>query len=732
MRNQFLYINFILIGYILLNLACIKCVLAESAGTVGYSGNPIHNSGTICDSCHFGGNKPDIVIGGPSSVLPDSINHYNLVMTGGQNSSGGINISINNGTLILNDQKTYLKLNSSTQIKEITQKSPKGVGIDGSTITWTFDLQAPSLIGETSNIYIAALSANNNAGTSGDMVASLKYDVTVVSSLPKPIPPKGFITAPFTAQIDEWIIFDGAKSSVQDGFILNYLWEFDDGTTDTNAQTFSRFDTLGFKTVKLTVTSNSDLITTTFIEIEVVDTAKGALLNPIAKLSGPTTAEVNQQVTFDKTGSTGNSGTLYLYDFGDGSLISTSPTHQYANSRNSYTVTLAVQEGQLTTTATTEIKITSATTQPLDTGESLYKQHCESCHGIGGVGILGVAKNVVGSTALFIDNALNDPAIPNMQGITLAAGNSQLIADFLGTDTVGAGSSLYVARCQICHGDIGVGIAGVGKNIQNTTSKLITDAISAITTPPAVALMAGIKLSSAKALLMVNYLTVATPTITGKTIYETNCLSCHGVAGIGGSSKVVVNSTVAMINNAIATIPKMNTPINLALTVSDIQLLVDYLVGQVPGDAATGELTYIYKCQMCHGTGTGGLAKNILRASAQMIDLAIATVPQMQGAKLTNLTPVEKQDIVAMLLRRPLVKPVTGSGLYEMYCSYCHGPTGLGGPKTIAKFSLRGQPNAVIVIKAAYSGGELIMSNSYLRNAGLLDADLQLIINYLK
>jgi len=81
--------NLVTLTVIFLNLLISQT--AFSSGINGYSGNPAHNAGNSCMSCHPGGVIPIINLTGPLTVQPGSINTYTLTLSGGQANSGGRN-----------------------------------------------------------------------------------------------------------------------------------------------------------------------------------------------------------------------------------------------------------------------------------------------------------------------------------------------------------------------------------------------------------------------------------------------------------------------------------------------------------------------------------------------------------------------------------------------------------------------------------------------------------------
>jgi len=95
--------------------------------------------------------------------------------------------------------------------------------------------------------------------------------VTPTTTLtPTPVSPTAKVSATSTRAIaGENVSFSGADSTVPDGTIVSYEWDFDDGTTASGATVAHAYSNEGTYTVKLTVTDNSGLSDTDTIEITV-------------------------------------------------------------------------------------------------------------------------------------------------------------------------------------------------------------------------------------------------------------------------------------------------------------------------------------------------------------------------------------------------------------------------------------------------------------------------------
>ena len=227
------------------------------------------NAGNNCSTCHSGGTVPTINLTGPATVQPGSISTYTLTLSGGQQHSGGLNVSADGGTLMNTLASTRL------QMGEIIHNQRANVAGDG-TVSWNFDWQAPTILGSYT-IYSAGLSTNGDSNTLLDGVATNAYVVTVSSAAPQS--PTAVILAPVTAQLNTIVSFDGSTSFDPDGIINQYEWNFGDGNTASGAQTTNIFSTAGTYTVTLTVTDSDNLTHTTFRDITVGGDRKSTRLN---------------------------------------------------------------------------------------------------------------------------------------------------------------------------------------------------------------------------------------------------------------------------------------------------------------------------------------------------------------------------------------------------------------------------------------------------------------------
>ncbi len=138
------------------------------------------------------------------------------------------------------------------------------------------------------------------------------------------------------------VTFDASRSR---GDIADYLWTFGDGTTGSEPSLSHTYHERGTYTVYLTVVgrdgSTDQTSTTVYVHSQ----------RPVARFTvSPSSAKVNQWLSFDPSASYDPDGTIaeYSWDFGDGNWQTTNvpcTTHAYGEIGN-YTVTLIVKDGE--------------------------------------------------------------------------------------------------------------------------------------------------------------------------------------------------------------------------------------------------------------------------------------------------------------------------------------------------------------------------------------------------
>ena len=179
--------------------------------------------------------------------------------------------------------------------------------------------------------YTAKLTVTDNRGGS----ATTTRQVTAIA--PNVLP-----TAAFTESVNDLdIAFDAAPSADTDGTIVDYAWDFGDGSTGSGKTTSKKYAAAGPYSVKLTVTDNRGGKATTTRQV----TAIAPNILPAAVFS----ENVNDlAVSFDAAGSSDSDGTItnYAWGFGDGSTGQGKTANKVYGTAGDYDVTLTVTDNR--------------------------------------------------------------------------------------------------------------------------------------------------------------------------------------------------------------------------------------------------------------------------------------------------------------------------------------------------------------------------------------------------
>jgi len=212
-------------------------------------------------------------------------------------------------------------------------------------------------------------------------------------------PPVAVISAPSSADAGKLVTFDGSGSSDavahgQNGLIVSYLWTFGDGNTGTSEIVTHDYTSTGDYSVSLTVTDDDGATDTAIHTIAIFEP-------PVAVIVAPSSGVVNENVTFDGSGSSDPDGTIvsYLWKFGDGDTSTLiEPTHNYTLT-GIYSVRLTVTDDDgATDTATHTVEITVA--KPWNADLVKWKVKAEANHWVewkdddGNVTLTALAGNI--------------------------------------------------------------------------------------------------------------------------------------------------------------------------------------------------------------------------------------------------------------------------------------------------------------------------------------------------
>lgn len=167
---------------------------------------------------------------------------------------------------------------------------------------------------------------------------------------------------PYSGNVNSPITFNASASRDPNNLPLTYSWDFGDGSTSSGVTTTHQYQTAGTFTVTLTVNNGQQTASAT-TNATITDTGGGLTANA----GGPYSGTVNQDITFNGSGSrdTNNLPLTYSWNFGDGnSGTGVNPVHRYA-AQGQYNITLVVSNGQQTATATATANITAGGGDPV-------------------------------------------------------------------------------------------------------------------------------------------------------------------------------------------------------------------------------------------------------------------------------------------------------------------------------------------------------------------------------
>jgi len=173
-------------------------------------------------------------------------------------------------------------------------------------------------------------------------------------------------TPGLTGTIPLQINFDGGKSSSLKGAIVNYEWNFGDGSPTQKGRTVSHvYNNPGTYNVNLTITEDSgkNATSTVVIEAKEISSAPVASISttPPTDTTGKLTGETPLKVAFDASKSTDPDNDIveYMWDFGIPGAGQSGQKVEYTfDEADAYTVTLTVKDSQNNSnTATVSVEV---------------------------------------------------------------------------------------------------------------------------------------------------------------------------------------------------------------------------------------------------------------------------------------------------------------------------------------------------------------------------------------
>jgi len=216
----------------------------------------------------------------------------------------------------------------------------------GDIISWHWDFGDGTTSNEQNPVhqytnlgtYTVTLTITTSSGEK-----SLSKEITVINSIPY----ADFTYQPLTPLEGQEITFDASASYDSDGSIVNYTWNFGDGSTAYGKVVTHIYDTNGTYKVTLTIKDNDGGMKSVYKYLTI--NPPGSNIPPVPKFTyHPTNPQPGEEITFNASESYDEDGFIQLYkwDFGDGTYEErTIPVavHEYAEA-GEYTVTLQVMD----------------------------------------------------------------------------------------------------------------------------------------------------------------------------------------------------------------------------------------------------------------------------------------------------------------------------------------------------------------------------------------------------
>jgi PKD repeat protein len=196
-------------------------------------------------------------------------------------------------------------------------------------------------------IFTVKLTVTDNSGATNT--------VQTTCTIAAPKDPLAEANGPYSGMVGDTLNFTSVGSSDPDGNIMEYRWDFGDGSGysfDLNSSHV--YTTDGNFTLTLRVKDDDGRTHEDTALVMVLPLP----IDPIAEANGPYGAEINTQVDFSSAGSHDPDGVItnVVWNFGDGTPTSgdSNPTHNYT-STGTFTVTITVTDNSGATHSDTAI-----------------------------------------------------------------------------------------------------------------------------------------------------------------------------------------------------------------------------------------------------------------------------------------------------------------------------------------------------------------------------------------
>lgn len=486
-------------------------------------------------------------------------------------------------------------------------------------------------------------------------------------------PPTSNVNGPYSATIGSPLTLDGSQSSDADGSIVDYAWDFGDGSFGTGVTPVHTYSSAGTFAVSLTVTDDDGATDTASTTAEI--TASNSA--PSAHAGGPYSGLVGNSVNFDASGSNdaedANTALSFAWDFGDSNTgAGENPNHSYA-AAGTYTVTLTVTDsGGLSDSATTMAAIADQPVVPVADPNGPYNGFVNEAVAFDGSGSADPDGGAIQSWSWdFGDGNVGTGESPThiyltdgtyIVQLTVMDDEGQTSAVAMTTATIDVRPvnhaptadangpyAAYVGEVVTFDGsgssdpedantalafawDFGDGSVGSGQNPAHSYANA-----GAFTVTLTVTDTGG--LTNATSTSAIIEMQPSDPD--GEALYNAWCLGCHGDFDQPNqaSSIKVLGAQSCSIDASIVGNPAAGSESPYPDGVPDMQFIQGSLSGPeieaistwMNRSNVTGEERYTTACASCHGAdGSGGFIDGDIRGEGDEIREAIADEPAMR------------------------------------------------------------------------------------------------------
>jgi PKD repeat protein len=238
---------------------------------------------------------------------------------------------------------------------------------DGSTSTE----EDPTYTYSAEGVYTVTLTVTDDEGDTDSCTTTATITAVTVNEAPE----VDCSVLPTTGTVDEIVTFD-VDATDSDGTIVQYDWDFGDGSTDSTTTDSTTYTYTSADTYTVTVQVTDDAGETAQCTQDITISEEAENQAPTADCSAlPTSAEVLENVYFDGTASTDSDGTIdyYAWDFGyldpsGNSMGVGGPTLSETvfgyGEAGTYTVTLTVTDNDGATDSCTQDIVISEAEEP--------------------------------------------------------------------------------------------------------------------------------------------------------------------------------------------------------------------------------------------------------------------------------------------------------------------------------------------------------------------------------